>query len=224
MDRADESTTVGDLASEDSRDTSRIECHVDLRAFFHETLTRALSTRRVEVPELTEFYLVGLLAALGHDVHGVSRSLLELCNDLDAAHRQRPFDHARDGERLARLRSVGDQALSVSGLFDAQLERRGISRGYLNDLGTRAYRGAGELARRSRERSERDRAQVFVDLAERFHTYAEVLEDVRESTVLGTPDDVLSLYERFCKTKSPALAERLLNHGVLPVQRKEAAC
>jgi hypothetical protein len=58
---------------------------------------------------------------------------------------------------------------------------------------------------------------VFRDLGAHFRTYAQVLEDVRESTVLGTPDDVLALYERFCKTRSPAVAERLLAHGVVSV-------
>jgi hypothetical protein len=197
----EESSTV---SAHDVDETTRIECHVDLKAFFHETLTRALSTRKVEVPELTEFYLVGLLAALGHDVDRVSRSLVEL-------------SFAAEGDHLEHLRSVGDQALSVSGLFDAQLERRGISRTYLSDLGSRAYRGASALAQRSRNRGERERADVFLDLGEHFGTYAKVLEDVRESTALGTPDDVLALYERFQKTRSPALAERLLGHGVMPI-------
>lgn len=202
MAHAEESSTV--LAQE-TDETSRIECHVDLKAFFHETLSHALSQRKVEVPEPTEFYLVGLLATL----RDVSRSLVEL-------------SFAQEGDdcsRLTRLRSVGDQALSVSGLFDAQLERRGISRSYLSDLGSRAYRGASVLARKSRDA----RAEVFEDLGSHFTTYAELLEDVREATALGTPDDVLALYERFQKTRSPALAERLLGHGVLPIRGSSAA-
>ncbi|HEY6877091.1 MAG TPA: hypothetical protein VI299_03690 [Polyangiales bacterium] len=205
MARAEESSTV---AAQEAVETTHIECHVDLKAFFHETLTRALSTRKVEVPELTEFYLVGLLAALGHDVQAVSRSLVELSFDVQGEH---------DLDRLTRLRLVGDQALSVSGLFDAQLERRGISRSYLSDLGSRAYRSAGALARRSRDRGQRERADVFLDLGKHFRVYAELLEDVREATALGTPDDVVALYERFQRTRSPALAERLLGHGVVPI-------
>ncbi|HEX5656350.1 MAG TPA: hypothetical protein VFX59_04105 [Polyangiales bacterium] len=204
MARAEESSTV---SAQQGDETSSIECHVDLKAFFHETLTRALSTRKVAVPELTEFYLVGLLAALGHD--SVSRSLVELSFDVQGD----------DCARLSKLRNVGDQALSVSGLFDAQLERRGISRSYLTELGSRAYRGASVLARKSRDA----RAEVFEDLGSHFRTYAELLEDVREATALGTPDDVLALYERFQKTRSPALAERLLGHGVVPVRGSAVA-
>ena len=187
----------------------KIECHIDLKAFFHETLTRALANRHVDAPPPTAFYLVGLLSALGHDTAALSRSLVELSFE---AH------HSSRDERLSRLRSVGDQALSISGLFDAHLERRGISRSYLADLGSRAYRTASQLASASRERGERARAEVFLDLGAHFRTYAEVLEDVREGTALGTPDDVLALYERFCKTRSPAVAERLLAHGVVSVR------
>jgi hypothetical protein len=184
---------------------SRIECHRDLRAFFHETLTRALASRRVEAPPPTEHYLVGLLALLGHDTAPLSRSLVEL--ELDAS--QAP----RTG-RVERLRNLGDQALSVSGLFDAHLERYGISRAYVTDVGARAYRAAGQLAEASRRERERVHAEVFADLSRRFGTYAEVLEQVRENTALATPDDVVALYERYQRSHSPAVAERLAQHGV----------
>jgi hypothetical protein len=205
----------GESHAESDAQSTRIECHIDLSAYFHETLTHALATRRIDAPAPTEFYLVGLLTALGHDTAALSRSLVELSFDVQGSSRD---------ERLARLRNVGDQALSVMGLFDAHLARRGISRTYLADLGSRAYRTAGQLACRSREGGERARAQVFQDLGARFRTYAEVLEDVREATALGTPDDVLALYERFQKTRSPAVAERLAAHGVLSVQTNEELC
>ena len=208
-------TTDADVVSEKSEETTRIECHIDLKAFFHEVLTHALATRKVTVPTATEFYLVGLLSALGHDALALSRSLVELSFDIQGVER---------GQRLARLRDVGDHALSVSGLFDAHLERRGISRTYVADLGSRAYRTAGQLASCSRELGERARAGVFLDLGTHFRTYAEVLEDVREATVLGTPDDVLALYERFCKTGSPVLAERLMALGVVSVSATEEVC
>lgn len=200
--------TAGEEHAESDGQSTRIECHIDLSAYFHETLTHALASRRVEAPAPTEFYLVGLLSALGHDTAALSRSLVELSFAAQSSTRS---------ERLTRLRTVGDQALSVMGLFDAHLERRGISRSYLADLGSRAYRSASDLARTSKESGERARAQVFLDLGAHFRTYAEVLEDVREATALGTRDDVLSLYERFCKTKSPVVAERLLAHGVVSV-------
>lgn len=198
------------MASESEADQAnavsspRIECHKDLQAFFHETLTQALVSRNVEAPPHTEHYLVGLLSWLGHDSAKLSRSLVELEVEAQSA------DSAR---RIERLRMLGDQALSVSGLFNAQLERHGIALSYVADVGARAYRGAAELESRRRK----VHAQVFLDLGERFATYAAVLDQVRETTALGTPDDVLSLYERYQRSHAPALLARLNAHGVFPL-------
>jgi hypothetical protein len=191
-----------------------IECHTDLRAFFHETLTRALASRKVEAPPTTEYYLVSLLAVLGHDTAPLARSFVE----LEIANQTEEAD-AAGSSRVQRFQAVGDQALSVSGLFDAHLERHGISRTYVADLGARAYRTAAQLAASSR----RPQAQVFFDLGEHFGTYAAVLDQVRENTALGTPDDVLSLYERYQRTHSPLLLERLMTHGVFDVSDRLSA-
>jgi hypothetical protein len=204
-----------EVSEGENSESARIECHTSLSAYFHETLVRAFAVKGIEAPPPTEFYLVGLLEGLGHDTAPLSRTLVELSIEVENASR---------GEKLTRLRSVGDQALSVSGLFDVHLERRGISRSYVVDVGSRAYRSASQLASASSQSSERARASVFFDLSARFQTYAEVLEGVRESTALGTPDDVLSLYERFCKTRSPALAERLIAHGVVSVAGSDDVC
>ena len=79
-------------------------------------------------------------------------------------------------------------------------------------MGSRAYRCASQLAASARGPA-RARAPVFFDLGEHFVTYADVLDDVREATALGTRDDVLSLYERYTKTGSPALLSRLSERG-----------
>ena len=60
-----------------------------------------------------------------------------------------------------------------------------------------------------------DRPTRFIyDLGDRFSTYAAVLEDVREATALGGGDDLLSLFERYQKSHSPALLERMISQGV----------
>ena len=206
-----EGTSPRDAGAPENEGT-RIECHADLSGFFHETLTRALTIRRVAAKPSTAFYLVGLLAHLGHDTSALSRSMVALSLEAEAA---------APSERFGCLRQLGDQALSVSGLFDVHLDRLGVGRSYLVELGSRAYRGACQLA--SAHPTERARAEIFFDLGEHFETYAHVLEDVREATALGTKDDVLALYERFQKTHSPAIAERLLAHGVVSMPPGEEA-
>lgn len=184
-----------------------IECHRDLRAFFHETLTRVLTTRRMTAPPLTECYLVAMLATLGAGPN-VGTSLIELRVEAESGPR---------ALRLDRLRALGDHALSRASLFDAQRERSGVSRSYVVDLGSQAYRGASLLASSSGRPAERTRAAVFFDLGEHFDRYTEVLEDVREETSLGGTNDVLTLYERYLRTGSPVLLSRLTSRGVLHV-------
>jgi hypothetical protein len=184
---------------------SRIECHRDLSAFFYETLTKALTSRRVEAPEHTESYLVGLLASLARDASALSQSLVELRCDAELGPR---------AERLEKLRALGDQALSVMSLFEAHRERLGLSRAYVAGMGAGAYRSASHLASASRRGRDRLKAQVFYDLGAHFMTYAAVLEDVREATALGGRDDVLSLFERYQKTHSPVVLARLLDQGI----------
>jgi hypothetical protein len=188
-----------------------IECHTDLAAFFHETLRSAFASRRIEAPVRTERYLVGLLAELGHDETMLNKSLVEL--ELES--------HELDAEaRLSHLRTLGDHALSISGLFEPHLERHGLTRRYVSEVGSRAYHSACQLATAGAQSAV---AAVFYDLGERFRTYAEVLDDVREKTALGTPDDVLSLYERYEKTGSPALLNRLSARGVLLLASEQGA-
>jgi hypothetical protein len=183
----------------------RIECHHDLSAFFYETLNKALSVRRVEAPQHTESYLVRLLSTLAHDSAALSQTLVELRCEAELGKRE---------ERLAKLRTLGDKALSISSLFEAHLSRQGVSRSYVEDMGKNAYRHASHLASVSRRSHERAHAEVFFDLGEHFSTYAEVLLDVREATALGGGNDLLSLFERYKKSHSPALLERLLALGV----------
>jgi hypothetical protein len=180
-----------------------IECHSDLSSFFHDTLRSALASRRIDAPARTERYLVGLLAELGHDETVLNKSLVEL--ELES--------HELEAEaRLEHLRTLGDHALSISGLFEAHLEHHGLSRRYVSEMGSRAYHTACQLATAC---AQGGAAAVFYDLGERFRTYADVLDDVREKTALGTRDDVLSLYERYERTGSPALLNRLSARGVL---------
>ena len=185
-----------------------IETCTDLSDFFRETLCRALSTRGVTPAPSTERYLVLLLAQLSHDTAPLSSSLVELSLEAQVTERR---------ARLEKLRTLGDHALSYSGLFDTHRERLGIARSYILDVGSRAYRSAGQLACQSFRAVERDQASVFDELGARFDIFSEVLDDVREATALGTRDDVLSLYERFVKSGSPVLQQRLKEHGVLSI-------
>ncbi|MCS6799967.1 MAG: hypothetical protein NZ898_15870, partial [Myxococcota bacterium] len=108
--------------------------------------------------------------------------------------------------RVRRLRELGDATLYGVGFFGAALEHRGVSRRYVLDIGRRAYRAAASGPVRP----------VLVELADAIGRFALVLDDVREQTALRTPQDIVRLYDRWRRTGSPLLAERLGREGVFP--------
>jgi hypothetical protein len=187
-----------------------IERYADLRGYFRERLVSALERRRVHFQETTECYLVQLMARFAD---GASAS--EVAEPL--VYRMAEALETREPVlRFRRFRDTGDAALYVLGFFQDHLDRRGISRGYVVTMGGRAYGRASELATVGGGVIDGGFSEAYGELADRFDECAKVLDELREETELRTPQDVVRLYDRWKRTRSPALAERLRAAGVYP--------
>lgn len=188
-----------------------IETHADVRGYFRERLVAAMERQRIVTTESTECYLVNLLAklAIAANEEPLGRPFAELLAEAL---------EAQGHEKLSRLREVGDSALYVCGFFADHLEHRGIARSYVVAMGGRAYLTARAIAPLARAG---ELSPIFEELAARFELYAQVLDDVRESTAMRTPQDIIRLYERWRRTGSSLLAERLEQEGVYPVSPKD---
>lgn len=186
----------------------------DVRGFFHERLSSALEEQGLSPDENTEFYLVNLLAQF-------TTLKEEHALDTPMAHLMADAMKASGLDRFRRFRTLGDLALYICGFFGDHLERRGVSRGYAITVGEQAYAQAGSLSYLAGRAAEGSLAFVFEDLAERFDGYARVLDGVRETTVLRTPQEIVKLYERWRKTGSRTLAQRLEQEGVYPQAAKK---
>jgi hypothetical protein len=184
-----------------------IEMRGDLRAWFREQLSDALERRRLPASATTRVYLVELLHGFATQpaTESLARPLaLQLA---DAA-------EATGTEKIRRLRVLGDAALYLTGFFGDHLERRGVTRRYTVTMGEQAYSSAGALA--AYAPSEAVRRQAYAELAETFEGFVETFDDLREMTTLRTPQDIVKLYDRWRRTRSPQLAERLREEGVFP--------
>lgn len=177
---------------------------VDLNGWFRERLEAVLERRSIPVTAQAQGYLVELLVRNAGTPPDLDRplafALAEACEPVEA------------GERYRRHRALGDRALYLSGFFSEHLERRGIARDYVQAMGSRGYGTAGDLCRRWG-----GPGAVLEELSERFAPMALVLDEVRESTALRTPQDIVRLYDRWKQTRSARLAERLAEEGVFPV-------
>lgn len=171
--------------------------------FFHEKLVEALSSLHVTVTTATEQYLVNLLATQATTDLNIEEPLaLRLAHALDAGSAH---------ERFVRVRETGDAALCLLGFWEEILVRRGVSRSYVVSLGSQAYSNTAQLSVPIS-----DSSVVYLELAEEFEAVAYVLDEVRESTVYRTPQDILLLFERWKRTKSPSAARRLCSEGLFP--------
>src|SRR5689334_11644924 len=113
-------------------------------------------------------------------------------------------------EQRRRLRQVGDASLVLSGLFPNRLRRSLVDVDYYMRIGTISYD--------SLSHDDADLfATAFAELASRFGAVADLLGDVGERCQLGSPADLLQLYERWQKTGSSRCARQLIARGVLPI-------
>jgi hypothetical protein len=180
--------------------------------FFRELVTDAMGRQKVSAQPETEFYLVNLLNKF------IKTDRLYL-RDADGSSREEPLalmvkealEEPVPAAQSARFRHIGDVSLYVGGYFQDSLNRKLVDVDYYIDMGGVAYRQVA--ARCSEEETLR---AVYVELAEKFGSFIEVLAEVSEKTTPRTEKDLLRLYELWVRTRSERAAKALQEAGILP--------
>jgi len=177
--------------------------------FFREQLSRAMEHQKVSTSAFTEWYLVNLLAGCvkGDPLPPAEPGFDEM--PLAVLY-VRAIQSSRY-ERARLLRLLGDNALFVSGFFADSLHRGLVDVGYYRALGGRAY------SRLGLEEERGPGPVVFRELAGRFMEFADLLQEVSETSRLTTSASVVKLYERWVLTGSRRAALRLNEQGINPV-------
>jgi hypothetical protein len=186
--------------------TGRILVGKTAQEWFREMLADALSHRRIAIQEVTEFYLVNLLARYLES----ERLFVE---EPDGSVRSEPLAlillgalRADRRARAAGLRRLGDTALFVSGFFGDSLARRNVDLDYYIAMGGRAY---GSLAE-----TEREHDALFGELSSRFGDFVDLFAEIAELSELRSNRGLVRLYARFLATRDARVAERLRERGV----------
>jgi hypothetical protein len=172
--------------------------HASVDAFFHEVLTDALESMRVDATEPAGWYLVTLLGDF-------TRARLP---DEPLAVKLAQSAAGDPGERVKTLKEVGDTSLYVAGFFAESLSRKLVDADYYIGLGRGAY---AELAGRMGSSSITD---VYRELAEGFPGFVEVLAEVRRRVDFAGAD-VMKLYEQWLRTRDAWIEKKLRALGVL---------
>jgi hypothetical protein len=176
--------------------------------YFREMVGGALSQRRLQIQEATEFYLVNLLARF------LEREQLFTGPDDEAQIEPLALmlKRAMEGDRQTRwqnLKRLGDTSLFVSGFFGDSLARSLVDVDYYIAMGERAYDAlSGE------PRGLSGGQQLFSELAERFPQFVDLFAEIAELSELTSNRGLVRLYERFLLTGSERVARRLQERGV----------
>jgi len=183
-----------------------------LREFFKQVLLEATDHQRVQLAEVTEFYLVNLLAEfaaaekLFAEDEGGKRGQEPL-----ALLYYRALQQGRS-EKIRTLRRLGDTSLYRVGFFSTSLRDSPVGPDYYIQMGGRAY---GQLANLARPGAF---ANAYQELCDKFRALVEVLEEIAaRGMVTAGPDSVLKVYESWVRTGSDRLEHVLVDAGmVLP--------
>ena len=168
--------------------------------YFKELVEGALAHQRINVGELTAFYVVHLLASFVERRADDNEPLaLKLAEALDAGGIQ----------QRNTLKQIGDVSLFVSGFFSDSLRRKLVDVDYYAAIGGYAY---SALSRRETDQF----SPVFAELADNFAGFVDVLTEVSERSSCTSNADVLRLYEKWLRTGSPRSGQLLVERGVVP--------
>jgi hypothetical protein len=175
--------------------------------YFRELVDDVAGQQRLGLDPMTSYYVVQLLATFartdadGCEVFWTELPMGALLGEAIAA---------GGSEQRRRLRKVGDASLVLTGLFPNRLSRSLVDVDY--------YMRIGGIAYDSLSHDEADLfAPAFGELASRFGDVVDLLGDVGDRCQLGSPADLLRLYERWQKTGNAQCARRLVSRGVIPV-------
>jgi hypothetical protein len=172
--------------------------------YFKELVDSALARQHLQAGDMTAFYLVNLLCRFVRP-DGAGDAL---ANEPLAIRLARALQTG-GSEQRARLRSLGDFSLFMSGFFPDSLRRRPVDVDYYVSMGEYAY---GSLSRRDEDAF----AEVFGELARKFVGFTDVLADVSERTAVTTSADLLRLYEKWLRTGSSRDGKKLIDQGIVP--------
>lgn len=172
--------------------------------YFRELVELAMKRQHLAAGERTSFYLVNLLTGFVY----FDRSATPPEDEALGVRFVRAL-HAAGVRQRDELRQVGDRSLFISGFFADSLARGLVDVDYYIYLGEYAY---GSLARQG----DGTFGDVFDELSGKFAAFVDVLGEVSERSALASNADLLRLYERWLRTRSPRSGELLAARGIVP--------
>jgi hypothetical protein len=173
-----------------------------LKEFFRLVVGEAVRSQRVSLAEVTEFYLVNLLADFAQ---------AEKLFDAEplAVLYHKALQQDRD-ERVRTLRQLGDLSLYTAGFFKDSLRDRVVGPDYYVQMGENAYAAVAQMS------SSSSFSSVYWELHTKFKALCEVLDEIAARGQCGTATGQVRVLESFERSGSEHLERVLLDVGLIP--------
>ncbi|MBI1909404.1 MAG: hypothetical protein HYS22_04465 [Deltaproteobacteria bacterium] len=192
------------------REKEKIDAVTSLQEYFYELVRKAIGRQKVVATKEAEFYLVNLLRDFLKTEKVYENRSDTFKEEPLALMLQRAFD-ADQTSKVTILKKMGDFSLYIAGFFPNSLSRQLVDIDYYIKMGGSAYQTLSQAPK-----SPRALRDIFLELAEKFLFFVDVLSEVSEESTLKSHLDILRLYETWLKTGSERAFERLHQEGIIP--------
>ena len=183
-------------------------------AFFSELLDAAIRNQHLDISDSAKVYLIDLLSR-----NAVNNELI--LKDPKCPYADKPISIVFQQslaepitQRREMLKYVGDYSLYIGGYFNESLNRKIIDVGYYIAIGGQAFGNLSNIAGSSQFSS------LYYELFIKFSSLVDVLIEVSFDTFMTKATDILRLYDRWIQTGSKVLERKLIEKGIITVDKK----
>lgn len=190
---------------------SQLVLNGSLKEFFKLLVGEVVRRQRVSLEEVTEFYVVNLLAEYA-EAEKLFTQESEGRRETEplALLYHRALQQDRD-EKIRTLRRLGDVSLYTAGFFQQSLQDRVVGADYYMQMGKTAYGAVAELSGPTAF------ASAYQELHAKFSAVVEVLEEIAARGMCASgPQGQMQVFEAYSRTGNERLQHVLIDAGMLP--------
>lgn len=190
---------------------SQLVLNGSLKEFFKLLVGEVVKRQRVSLEEVTEFYVVNLLAEYA-EAEKLFTQESEGRRETEplALLYHRALQQDRD-EKIRTLRRLGDVSLYTAGFFQQSLQDRVVGADYYMHMGRTAYGAVAELVGAT------GFAGAYQELHAKFSAIVEVLEEIAARGMCASgPQGQMQVFEAWSRTGNERLQHVLIDAGMLP--------
>ena len=181
----------------------------DLIPYFRKQVKKALLNQKVDVTEVSEFYIVNMLNEF---------SKTDTLYDWKTDHyEEKPLaillkDALLSGltEKIKLFKRLGDISLYFSGYFSDHIDSKMVDIDYYISMGEGAYQNLSGILLYQKTFN-----TLYEELSEKFVDFVGVLSEVSRASDVATNAELVRLYEKWLRTGDTAIKELLEKEGIL---------